>query len=446
MSVIKKEIDTLNATLTVSLSKEDYASDVDRILKDYRQKANIPGFRPGKVPVGMIKKMYGTSVLVDEVNKKISNELYTYIYSEKLDILGEPIPSENQQQNIDWEKDTDFEFSFDIALAPEFKLALSKKDKVVFYDITPGDELITNYVDGYKKQFGSYEEKALVESESEMLKGDFKELSEDGIIKEDAAFLMSAIKTKKAQKVFLGKKKGETIEFKIKDVFSNDVDIKSMLGIDDDQLSKLDNPFTFIIKSISVFKEAELDENLFDKVFEKGTAKTEEEFRNKIIEQAKGNLSKDADYKFNLDVKEKLLNKVKFDLPDAFLKRWLTISNKEITEEQLEKEYPMFQEDMKWQLIKGRIVSDNKIEVTEDEILAVAKEYAKAQFQMYGSVSIPDEYLDSFAKEMLQKEEEKRRLTEKALENLVVSYVKDTVKIEEKEIAYDKFMKFFENK
>ena len=447
MSVVKKEIDTLNAVLTVSLKEEDYISEVDKVLKDYRKKANIPGFRPGKIPMGMIKKMYRTSILVDEVNKKVSNELYTYIYSEKLDTLGDPIPSENEQKIVDWEKDKEFEFSFDIALAPQFDLNLTKKDKVVFYDIIPGDDLIKNYIDGYKKQFGSYEEKDTVESEEEMLKGDFEELVDGGIKKEEAVFLMSTIKIKKAQKVFLSKKKGTSVEFKIKDVFSNDADIKSMLAIDDSKLETAkESVFKFTIKSISVFKEADLDTNLFDKVFEKGTIKTEEEFKNKIIEQAKVNLAKDADYKFNLDVKEKLLKKAKFDLPDAFLKRWLVMTNKEITAEQLEKEYPMFQEDMKWQLVKGKIVKDHKIETSEEEILEVAKEYAKAQFQMYGSVSIPDEYLESFAKEMLQKKEEKRRLEEKAIENKVVAFVKETVKLDVKEIAYNEFMKFFDKK
>ena len=447
MSVLKKEIDALNAVLTVSLKEEDYIPEVDKVLKDYRKKANIPGFRPGKVPMGMIKKMYGTSVLVDEVNKKVSNELYTYIYSEKLDLLGDPIPNESEQKNINWEKDKEFEFVFDVALAPQFDLNLSKKDKIVFYDITPGEELIKNYVDGYKKQFGSYEEKDTVESEEEMLKGDFEELVEDGVKKEDAVFLMSAIKTKKAQKTFLAKKKGTSVEFKMKDVFSNDADIKSMLGIDDDKLATVkESNFKFTIKSISVFKEAELNTDLFDKVFEKGTVKTEEEFKNKIIEQAKANLAKDADYKFQLDVKEKLLKKAKFDLPDEFLKRWLVMTNKEITTEQLEKEYPMFQEDMKWQLIKGKLVKDHKLETSEEEILEVAKEYAKAQFQMYGSVSIPDEYLESFAKEMLQKKEEKRRLEERAIENKVVAFVKETVKLDTKEIAYDEFMKFFDKK
>jgi len=190
MSVVKKEIDALNAVLTVSLKEEDYIPEVDKVLKDYRKKANIPGFRPGKIPMGMIKKMYRTSILVDEVNKKVSNELYTYIYSEKLDTLGDPIPSENEQKIVNWEKDKEFEFSFDIALAPQFDLNLTKKDKVVFYDIIPGDDLIKNYIDGYKKQFGSYEEKDTVESEEEMLKGDFEELVDGGIKKEEAVFLM----------------------------------------------------------------------------------------------------------------------------------------------------------------------------------------------------------------------------------------------------------------
>ena len=445
MKVTKKEIDALNATLVISLEKDDYSSDVEKVLKDYRQKANIPGFRPGKVPMGMIKKMYGTSVLVDEINKKVSHELYNYIYTEKIDILGEPLPNESEQKTINWDKDDSFDFFFDIAIAAEFDIKLSKKDKIKWYNIEPGDELIDKYVDGYRKQFGSHIEKDTV-SENDLLKGVFTEKKENGIVKEDGVFLVSSLKTKKAQKIFIGKKKGETVEFKIKDVFKNETDLKSMLGIDDAQLENLSETFSFTINGISEFKDSELDQSLFDKVFGEGTVKTETEFRKKIIEQAKENLKKDADYKFHLDAKEKLTSKIKFDLPDEFLKRWLIATNKEITQERLDKEYPYFQEDMKWQLIKGKIIKDQKIEVKEDELLISAKEYAKAQFQMYGSVSIPDEYLENFAQEILQKKEERQKITEQYLENQTIAFVKETVKIEPTSISYDKFNKFFEQK
>ena len=445
MKVTKKEIDALNATLVISLVKDDYASDVEKVLKDYRQKANIPGFRPGKVPMGMVKKMYGTSVLVDEINKKVSHELYNYIYTNKIDILGEPLPNENEQKTVNWDKDEEFDFFFDIAVAPEFEVKLSKKDKVKLYDIEPGNELIDKYVEGYQKQFGSHIEKDTV-SENDMLKGLFSDNTENGIKKEDGVFLVNSLKTKKAQKVFLGKKKGETIEFKPKEIFKNDTDLKSMLSIDDTQLENLSETMFFTINSISEFKDSALDQSLFDKVFGEGTVKTEKEFRNKIVEQAKENLKKDADYKFHIDAKEKITSKVKFDLPDEFLKRWLIATNKEITQEQLDKEYPYFQEDMKWQLIKGKIIKDQNIEVKEEELLASAKEYARAQFQMYGSVSIPDEYLENFAKEILEKKEERQKITEQYLENQVIAFVKETVKVENTAIDYDKFNKFFEQK
>lgn len=445
MQITKNEIDALNASLIISLEKEDYASDVEKVLKDYRQKANIPGFRPGKVPMGMIKKMYGTSVLVDEINKKVSHELYNYIYTEKIDILGEPLPSEQEKKVIDWDKDETFDFTFDIAIAPEFEISLSKKDKVKMYDIDPGEELINKYTEGYQKQFGSHIEKDTA-SENDMLKGDFSDMQENGFVKEDGMFLVNTLKTKKAQKLFIGKKVGETIEFKVKDVFKNDTDLKAMLAIDDAQLETLNETLSFTIKNVSEYKNADLNVELFDKVFGEGTVKTEEEFKNKIIEQAKVNLQKDADYKFHIDAKEKLTKKAKFDLPDTFLQRWLIATNKEITQEQLDKEYPFFQEDMKWQLIKGKIIKDQKIEVDKEELLETAKDYARAQFQMYGSVSIPDEYLENFAKEILEKKEESQKITEQYLENKVIAFVKDAVKVESTEIDYDKFSKFFEQK
>ncbi len=445
MKVTKKEIDALNATLTISLKKEDYSTDVEKVLKDYRQKANIPGFRPGKVPMGMIKKMYGTSVLIDEINKKVSHELYNYIYTEKIDILGEPLPNETEQKSINWDKDETFDFYFDIAIAPEFEVNLSKKDKVKLYDIEPAEDLINKYVEGYQKQFGSHIEKDTV-GENDMLKGLFTDNIENGITKEDGVFLVNTLKTKKAQKIFIGKNKGETIEFKVKEVFKNDTDLKSMLAIDDKQLENLSETLSFTINSISEFKEAELNQELFDKVFGEGNVKSEEEFRAKIIEQAKENLTKDADYKFHLDAKEKLTSKIKFDLPDEFLKRWLIATNEDITQDRLDKEYPFFQEDMKWQLIKGKIIKDQKIEVNEKELLVSAKEYARAQFQMYGSVSIPDEYLDNFAKEILEKKTERQKITEQYLENQVIAYVKETVKVEKTAIDYEKFNKFFDQK
>lgn len=443
MKVTKKEIDALNATLVISLEKEDYASDVEKVLRDYRQKANIPGFRAGKVPMGMVKKMYGTSVLVDEVNKKVSHELYNYVYTNKIDILGEPLPNETEQKGVDWDKDEKFDFFFDIAIAPEFEVALSKKDKVKYYDIDPGDELITKYVDGYKKQFGSHIEKDTV-SENDLLKGLFSDQLEEGFRKEDGTFLVNTLTTKKAQKIFIGKKKGETIEFKVSEVFKNETDLKAMLVIEDEQLANLSETLSFTIQSVSEFKDSDLDQSLFDKVFGEGTIKDEKEFRAKIIEQAKENLSKDADYKFHLDAKEKLTSKFKLELPDAFLKRWLVATNKDITTERLEKEYPFFQEDMQWQLIKGKIIKDQAIEVKEDGLLASAKEYARAQFQMYGSVSIPDEYLENFAKDILEKKEERQKITEQYLENQVIAFVKETVKLDETAIDYDKFSKFFE--
>ena len=445
MEVTKKEIDALNASLTISIEKSDYELQLTKVLKDYRQKANIPGFRAGKVPMGMIKKMYGTSILVDEVNKIVSHELYNYVYTNKLDILGEPLPNEGQQKVVDWEKDEKFDFVFDIAVAPEFEVKLSKKDKIKFYDINPGDDLISKYVEGYQKQFGSHIEKDTV-GEDDMVKGLMTDQQEGGVSKADAIFLVNTLKTKKAQKVFVGKKKGETIEFKIREIFKNDVDLKSMLAIDDAQMENLNEVFFITIESISEFKNSEVNTDLFDKVFGEGTVKDEKEFKAKIVEQAKVNLTKDADYKFHMDTKEKLTSKISFDLPDEFLKRWLITTNKDITQERLDTEYPMFQEDMKWQLIKGKVIKDQDIKVEEEGLLASAMEYARAQFQMYGSVSIPDEYIQNFAKEMLEKKEERQKITEQYLENKVVAFVKETVKLEETEIDYDKFNKFFDQK
>jgi len=441
MEVFKREIDALTSTIVINIERKDVEPEVEKLLKDYRRKANIPGFRVGNAPLGMIKRMYGHSIMADELNKKVSHELFSYIQNEKMDILGEPLPSEQDAKTIDWDTDQNFEFSFDVAIAEPFEIKLSKRDKLPYYDVEPGDELIGKYIEGYRKQFGEYKDAEVV-SESDLVKVNFADNQSDFQIS-NASVLVSSIKDVESKNLFIGKKTGDKFELVLRTAFPNAADLKSMLDTDDQGLESLSDNFTVTIESVSSYVMADLNQELFDKVFGQGNVSTEDEFKSKVIEAAKANLKKDADYKLHIDAKEKLISKTEFALPDAFLKRWLITTNQDITQEILDKEYPMFREDMKWQLIKGKVIKDHEIKSNPDDLLRIAKEYTAARFQMYGGYTFPDELIENFASEELKKKEERQKLVERELEEKVIEFVKSTVKLENTAISYDEFNKMF---
>ncbi len=450
MNIVKENIDELNALLKVQITKEDYAEKVENVLKDYRKKARIDGFRPGKVPAGLIKKMYGKAILVEEVNKLISESLTNYIREEKLNILGEPLPNKDQK-TIDFDQDNEFEFVFDIALAPEVDVKLSKKDKVPYYDIKVDKKLLETHTDNYQRRFGEFVDVEKT-TDNEMLTGNFTQLDEngneleDGIKTEDVKITIEYIKDKDIKATFADKKVGDKVKFDVRKAYPSDSEIASMLRIDKEKAQNITGDFEFQINAIQRFEKAEVNQELFDKAFGEGVIQSEKEFNNKLSEEIKENFKKEADYRFLIDAKEKLVNKIKPELPVEFLKRWLvTINEGKFTPEQIEEEFPKFEEDLKWQIIRDQIIKDNEIKVTEEEVLDVAKEVTAAQFMQYGLNNLPDEQLEMYAKEILKKDSERRNLYERKFEDKVLEHIKDSVKLDEKEITTEEFQKLFED-
>lgn len=453
MNVSHTNIDNVNATIQVTVNKADYEEKVDKSLKNFRNKANIPGFRQGKVPMGMVKKMYGKSVLAEEVNKLVGESLYNYIQENKLNVLGEPLPNEEKQQPVDFETEGDYEFFFDIALAPEIKLSLNKKDKINYYKIEVDEELIEKQIASFKANYGKYEtidENAL---DTDLIKGEIREMEngapkEDGIAVENGVLMPSYMKDEEERSKFVGAKKEDIILFNPAKAYDgNEAEIASMLQIEKESVESIAPEFMFTVKEITRYKEAELDQDLFNKVFGEGAVTTPEEFRTKVKEGIAQQLAPDSDYKFLLDSKELLEKKVgDLQFPDTFLKRWLLASGKDKTAESVDTDYPKIIEDLKFHLIKEQIVKDNELKVEEEDLRVMAKNATRAQFAQYGMANLPDDMIENYANEMLKNKESVRNLVDRAMENQIVEYLKKTLGVTEKEISMDEFKKFFEEK
>jgi len=450
MNITRQNIDELNATMKLNVGKEDYEERVNKTLNDYRRKANMPGFRPGKVPASLINKMYRKSVLADEINKLVSEKINEYLKAEDLHVLGDPMPNESQNKPIDWDSDSEFEFVFDLGLAPVIDASLSKKDKIVFYDITPDDKMVQNYIDNYTRRYGKFGDAKIVE-ENELVKGDIAEtdaegnLIEGGIVSAGASIYLELAKDENEKKAFIGAIVGDIVKFDVKKTFPNNFEIANILKIEKEKVDEAPSTFQFKIDSISRFEKAELNQELFDKVYGEGKVNSEEEFLNRINEELNNNLSKDTDYKFHLDSKAYLLKKLNLKLPNEFLKRWVTFANEgKITAEQIDKEFPIFEEDMKWQLIKNKIAKDNNLEVQHDEVVAYAKEVTRIQFRQYGINNMPDEQIETYAVSILKKENEVRKMIDKLLEDKVTACIKENVTLDNKAINHEEFNKLFQ--
>ncbi len=445
MNIVRKDIDTSNAVLTVNIEKADYAEKVEKVLRDYRKKANVPGFRPGMVPMNLLKKMYGKSILAEEINKMLSDELFNYIRENQINILGEPLPSEDDQKEIDFATQEDFEFAFDLGLAPEFEVELSKKDKVQYYNIIVSEEMIDNQVKSYTSRYGSYTQVEVVE-EKDMVKGKLIEQKEGGIEVADAVMTPAYMKDEATKALFVGAKKGDIITFNPQKTFEgNEAEISSLLKVKKEEVQDITSDFTIEIEGITRYTESEINQELFDKVYGEGVIADEAAFRAKIKESTAENLVQDSEYKFGIDAKEMLVKKYdSLVFPDAFLKRWVLATNNNLTAESLEDDYPKMIVDLKWQLIKDKLAKTNEVKVENEDVEAYAKQIAKAQFAQYGMVGLDDSILDNYAKDMLKKEDQLKNIVERVAENKILASVKEAVKLTEKEISIEDFNKLFE--
>ncbi|MEA1887997.1 MAG: trigger factor [Bacteroidota bacterium] len=447
MNITRENIDDLNAVLKEQVEKEDYEDKVNEVLKDYKKKANIKGFRPGKVPFGLIKKMYGNNAKLEEINKIVSESLSKYISDEKLEILGDPLPRTDDVENINLETQDDFEFSFDIGLAPEFEVNLTGKNKVPYYEIKIDKKLRNDFLDNYRRKFGTYDQVNEV-GEDDMLRGDIVKLSDEGepledTMKKDSSLSVKVIKDDAVKKDFIGSKPGDKIDFDIRKSFPNDHEIAGLLQTDHNNVGGVDGKYRFIINAVNRYRMAEVNQDLFDKVYGEGTVKSEDEFMKKLDEEIKENLDKESEYKLNLDARNMLIDKTNFDLPEEFLKKWLIKTNKDITKEQVEKDFDDFLRDLRWQLIRNKIAKENEIKVEEEDMVNEAKEFTRMQFQQYGIFNAEDSQLEPYARQILNKEEDARRIADKVIDDKVINRIKEEIKIDTKKVSTEEFNKLF---
>lgn len=445
MNITRENIDSVNAVIKLTIEKSDYEKPVSDALKDYRQKASVPGFRPGKVPAGLIQKKFGKAILLDEINKSLSHNLSKYLLEEKLNILGEPLPNEEQQKNIDWDNDETFEFAFDIALAPEVNVSLDSETPFEYYTIAVSEEMIDKQVEMAASQLGqNVPDETIVENSS--VRGDFIQLDENGeelengIQPKGVLLAVDMMKDEEIKAAFIGKQKGDVLTFDPVKAFDNRHEVGHMLNISHEAAHDLNSEFRFTVTEILRFEKAELNEDLFKKLYgEETEVKTMEDFRNKIKEEIAANLVYSSDHKFAQDTRDLLIEKSNLQLPEAFLKRWLMAVNKNLTEEQIDNEFDWFIKDLQWQLIKDSIIRENELTVTPEETQDFAKQLARAQYQQYGIYDIPEEQLESFAKIILEKPEEGERIYKKLFEDKVIAVVKNKAKIVTKEVTQDEF-------
>ena len=454
MNISFEAPDKINGLMTITLEKEDYQGEVEKTLKDYRKRANVPGFRPGMTPMGLIKRQFGAAVKVDVVNKMLGEKLYEYVRENKIQMLGEPLPSD-KQETLDFEGDAPLTFKFDIAVAPEFEAKLSGKDKIDYYNITVDDKLIDQQVEMYQSRAGQYEKAEQYDPEQrDMLKGDLRELDEKGNVKEggitvaDAVLMPQYMKVDDQKKLFDGAKLGDIITWNPRKAYpESDVEVSSLLKIQKEEVKDHEGDFTFQITEISRFVKAEINQQLFDQTFGEGTVKDEKEFRQKIADIISQKFKADSDYKFLLDVRQHMEKKVgKLEFPEAILKRVMLNNNKDKGADFVEKNFEASIKELGWHLIKEQLVAAQEIKVEDDDLKNVAKEAARAQFAQYGMSNVPDEYLENYAAEMLKKRENVDGLVDRAVDVKLTAALKGVVKLNEKDITLEDFQKMLQEK
>lgn len=451
MKISFENPDKINGLLTIVVEEEDYKNDVEKTLKDYRKKANVPGFRPGQAPMGMIKRQFGPSVKMDAVNKLIGQQIYKYVQDNKIQMLGEPLTSEKQAP-VDIEKDGPYTFMFDIAVAPEMKVSLTGRDKVDYYKIVVDDKTIDQQVEMLASRAGSYEKAENYEG-NDMLKGDLRELDENGNTKEggitvESAVLMpSYIKVDEQKNLFEGAKLGDIITFNPRKAYpDNDTELSQLLKIERDAAKDMVSDFSYQITEIQRFKKHEVNEELFKQVFGEDTdVKDEAAFRAKIAEGLNAQLVNDSDYKFLLDVRAHCEKKVgKLEYPDALLKRIMLANNKDKGEKFVEDNYEQSIKELNWHLIKEQLVSAQDIKVDDKDIKETAKEAARAQFAQYGMTNIPEEYIDNYANEIIKKGDSTDALVDRSIDRKLAAVLKGVVKLNEKEVSVEDFNKMMQ--
>ncbi len=447
MKVSFENPDKINGLMTITVEEEDYKNDVEKALKDYRKRANVPGFRPGQVPMGLIKRQFGTSAKMDAVNKLVGAELQKDITDNKIPMLGEPMASEKQEPQ-DLEQAGPYTFMFDIAVAPEFSIELTDKDTVDYYDITIDDALIDRQVEMFTSRTGKYVDVESYE-DGDMLRGDLRELDaegntlEGGLTVESALIMPSYIKDDEQKALFAGAKVGDVLTINPRKAYAeSDTELSALLKIDKDQLAEHTGDFSYQVTSLQRYQKHAVDQELFDQTFGEGVVSSEEEFRSKISEGLKTQLTTDADYKFLLDVRKYAEDKVgQLTYPDTLLKRIMKQNNQDKDQEFIDKNYEPSIKELTWSLIRNKLTEQAQVKIGDEDVKEAAREAARAQFAQYGMNNIPQEYIDNYADELLKKQETVQNFVDRAIDVKLVAALKNVVKLNKKDISLDDYNK-----
>jgi len=451
MNITFECADGINGLMTLTVEKADYEERVEKTLKDYRKRINMPGFRPGMVPMGLVKKQYGMAAKVDEINKVLGEKLYEYVKENKIQMLGEPLPNEEKQTEQDMAGDGPFTFVFDIAVAPEFKAELTDKDKVAYYDITVSDEMVSQQIESFASQHGHYEGVSEYDgSKRDMLKGELRELDANGEIKEggitveEAMVMPQYIKDEEQKKLFDGAKMGSLIRFNPKKSYLSDNEVAALLKVEKETAANLESDFNFLITEISRYVPHAIDQELFDAVFGDDAVKSEQEFRSRISAGIKQQFSVDSDYKFLQDLRkhcEEKIGELKF--PEELLKRVMLNHNRERedAEKFVDDNFAESIRQLEWHLIREQLVEQFGIKIGDDDVKQVAIGAARAQFAQYGMANVPEEYLENYAKDMMKRRETVDNLVDRAIDIKLTAAAKDCVKLDKKEVTFEEFNK-----
>ena len=453
MNISFEKVNDVNALLTLSLVKADYEENVNKALKDFRKKAQMPGFRPGQAPLGLLKKRFGTEITAEEVNKILGKELTKYIHDEKLNVLGEPLPNEEKTPAIDFASQEDFTFVFDVALAPEFDAKLSDKDELDYYTIKVDDAMIDQQVQVYAQRAGEYSKVDAYE-DRDMVKGILAELDENGqpkeggIQKEDAVMLPGYMKNEEEKAKFNGLKVNDVIVINPAKAYDNsDAELASLLGITKEQAAEAKGDFSFQVTEITRFVPAEVNQELFDKILGEGKVKSEEEFRAAIAESMKKDFEADGEFKFAQDLREYLTKRIgTLQYPEEMLKRIMKLNNKDKDEEYINRNFQPSLDELTWHLIKEQLCDQLEVKIQQEDVLETAKMAARLQFAQYGMTNVPEDALTHYANEMLKNEQQAEALVTRAVETKIVEKARTIVKLNQKEVTMDEFNKMMTGK
>lgn len=436
MNITKESIDALNAIVKIDIKAEDYQNKVDKELKNYRKKANIPGFRKGHVPMSLVKKQYGKSVMIDEVNKLIQESLSNFLVEEKLDVLGNPLPK--AQENFSWEND-DFTFEFELGLAPEFEVNLKPKKAIINYKIVAEDKMLNDQIANIREQYGKIVMQDTIEENSNIT-GTF--VNEEKEIDKKSTFKLDKINGKANVKKFVGKKVGDILELESEKLFSNDHMLVNTLGLSHDDAHDFNETLQFTIEEITKTDLAEMNQEFFDKIFGKDIVKSKEELKAKLKEDAEKQFTTQADQQLLNAVTESLIENTKFDLPAEFLQKWLEVAGeKPLTSEQAIEEYNRSEKGLRYQLIEGKISKDNDIQVSYEDLKTFAKGFVKTQMAQYGNPNPKEKELDDIAGRVLSNKDEAKRLSDQLMNEKLLTFFKENMKLKEKEVTYEEFIK-----